>query len=142
VFELSKFIDACSDANYFLSEIGLYEFSGGTFSLDEKKLIVLNDGHEKGRQASDLSHELSHHILKHQPSQPIDSRGLRKYDSRNEDEANWLGPALLVSEEAALHVVRNGWSYSEAAERYSVTEEVMRMRVSVTGAYRRIRAAE
>jgi Zn-dependent peptidase ImmA (M78 family) len=142
VFCLSEFIDKDSDANYFLSKKGLYEFSGGTFSLHEKTLIVLNDGHEKPRQASDLSHELSHIILKHKPSRQIDSSGLRKYDQSNEDEANWLGPALLVSEEAALHVVRNGYSVSEAAKIYSVTQEVMRMRLGVTGAFKRIRAAE
>jgi Zn-dependent peptidase ImmA (M78 family) len=142
IFELSNFIDDDHAANYFLSEKGLYEFSGGTFSLHRKTIIVLNDGHEKTRQASDLSHELSHLILKHKPSHPIDNSGLRKYDQSNEDEANWLGPALLVSEEAALHVVCNGYSVSEAAEIYSVTQDVMTMRLGVTGAYKRIRAAE
>ena len=84
--------------------------------MGEKRLIIINDGHTKKRQASDLSHELSHCILKHVPSDQIIKLGLRKYDATLEEEANWLGPALLISAEAALSIARRGLSLSEASD--------------------------
>src|SRR6266436_9144890 len=68
VENLSETANADSRVAYFLSQKGLWEFSGGTFLLGEKRMIIINDGHTKKRQASDLSHELSHCILKHEPS--------------------------------------------------------------------------
>ena len=112
---------------------------GGTFSLGEKRLIIINDGHTKKRQASDLSHELSHCILKHVPSDQIIKLGLRKYDATLEEEANWLGPALLISAEAALSIARRGLSLSEASDDYEVTEEIVQMRLNLTGASKRAR---
>lgn len=55
-----------------------------------------------------------------------------------EEEANWLGPALLISEEAALWIVRNGISKSEASAQYDVTEEVIQMRINLTAAIKRV----
>lgn len=124
---------------YFLGLKGLWEFSGGTFSLGEKRLVIINDGHTKKRQASDLSHELSHCILKHVPSGQITKLGLRKYDAALEEEANWLGPALLISVEAAISIARRGLSISQASDDYSVTEQIVQMRLNMTGALKRIR---
>lgn len=124
---------------YFLTSKGLWEFSGGTFSLGNKRCIVLNDGHTRKRQASDLSHELSHCILRHEPGRQITDLGLRKYDANQEEEANWLGPALLISVEAALSIARRGLSTTQASEEYAVTEQVIQMRLNLTGALKRAR---
>src|SRR5258708_5575504 len=56
VYELSDFAKVDARAAYFLKE-GLWEFSGATVVVRTRRLIVLNDGHSKKRQASDLSHE-------------------------------------------------------------------------------------
>ena len=55
-------------------------------------------------------------------------------DPAIEEEANWLGPALLVSEEAANHVARMGLPLAKASDVYGVSEDLMRMRLNVTGA--------
>jgi hypothetical protein len=55
-----------------------------------------------------------------------------------EEEADWLGPAILVSEEAALRVAREGIPLVTAAELYRVSEQVMRFRLNVTAANKRV----
>jgi Zn-dependent peptidase ImmA (M78 family) len=139
VFNLSEIATGNSRVAYFLSQKGLWEFSGGTFSLEEKRLIVINDGHTKKRQASDLSHELSHCILKHIPTHHVSELGLRRYNEEQEAEANWLGPALLISGTAALSIARRSLSIAEASDLYSVTEQIVQMRLNLTGALKRTR---
>jgi Zn-dependent peptidase ImmA (M78 family) len=140
VFALSEFVKLNARAAYLLTTDGAREFSGATVNLGYRRLIVVNDGHSKKRQASDLSHELSHSILHHRSGGDAKSNGVRSYDPDQEEEANWLGPALLVSEEAALWKVRKNMSKSEASDHYSATEEVVQMRLNLTGALKRVRS--
>ena len=51
----------------------------------------------------------------------LDDLGCRHFDKDLEEQANWLGPALLISEEAALHIARQGWTVEQAAVEYEVT---------------------
>lgn len=138
VFTLSEFSEQDARAAYFLGEEGLWEFSGATFILETRRIIVINDGHSPKRQASDLSHELSHCILGHRPTSRSTLVGSRQYDKIQEEEANFLGPALLVSEEAALWIVRSGLTKAEASEKFFVTEDVVQMRLNFTGAFKRV----
>lgn len=112
-------------------------FSACTVHSGRRKLIIVNDAHTVPRQAANLAHELAHDILEHPVRPPFDERGCRRLDQGAEAEADWLGPALLVSDEAALHVAKLGLDLPEAAERYGVSEEVMRFRLNVTAAYKR-----
>jgi Zn-dependent peptidase ImmA (M78 family) len=138
VAPLSSFRGECTDAVRHLMYSDRRAFSAGTFQLAGKTLIVFNDGNPVDRQASDIAHELAHVLLKH-PFLPIlDEMGCRHFDRELEDQANWLGPALLVSEEAALYIARQGWTTPQAALEYQVTEDVMRFRLNVTAAYRRV----
>ncbi len=105
---------------------------------DSQRKIVHNDSHSPARQGSNLSHELSHALLHHCPTPALDDSGHRLWNQTVEDEASWLGGALLISEEAALHIVRNGWFLVQAARYYQVSEEMMRFRLNVTGAQKRI----
>lgn len=100
-------------------------------------MIVHNDAHSKSRQASNISHELSHAILQHPRMEPFGDYGCRNFNKELEDEANWLGPALLISEEAALHIVKSGMTIPQAVNHYNVTKEVISMRLNVTGARKR-----
>jgi Zn-dependent peptidase ImmA (M78 family) len=100
----------------------------------------LNDRHSKRRQASDLAHELAHALQQHPPGQALNQYGCRIWPKEAEAEADWLAPALLVSEEAAVSIVRRGLQLSEAAEEYGVSEDLMRFRLNMTGANRRVRA--
>jgi Zn-dependent peptidase ImmA (M78 family) len=141
VYDLSEFARIEPQAAFFLSKEGLWEFSGATFIFARHRLIVINDGHSLKRQASDLGHELSHCILGHEPAPERLVSGSRQYDPEQEEEANHLGPTLLISEEAALAIARRGLSKEQASTEYAVTEHVIQMRLNFTGALKRVRLA-
>jgi Zn-dependent peptidase ImmA (M78 family) len=101
-------------------------------------VIVHNDAHHLRRQAADLAHEISHGILGHPPSLILDDYGCRQFNRVHEEEANWLGPALLVSEEAALNIVQQRLTMPQAVALFGVSSDLIRMRLSVTGAQRRL----
>lgn len=124
-------------AAYFRTTKGQKEFSAITLFKGRERLVVHNDAHDPKRQAADISHELAHGLLNHPPKPPIDASGSRHYDAVLEAEANWLGPALLISDEAALLIVRRGYTLEEASDRYGASVDVVRMRLNVSGASRR-----
>jgi len=121
----------------YLMKHGREFFSAVTVFGGVKRVILHNDGNAKTRQAADISHEIAHAVLHHPPEALFDGEGKRKINAIVEEEAKWLGPALLVSEEAALLVARSGRPVSEAAEEYGVSVALMQMRLNVTGAVRR-----
>jgi Zn-dependent peptidase ImmA (M78 family) len=133
--------DHPQEVAYLRSKAGQKEFSAVTLCKGFRRLVIFNDGHSKKRQAADIVHELSHCILHHPAKPPFDESGSRHYDAELEEEANWLGPALLVSEEAALDIVRRGYDVGRASDVFGVSEDVIRMRLNVTAAYRRVRSS-
>jgi Zn-dependent peptidase ImmA (M78 family) len=115
-------------------------FSATTLRIDlGKRVIIHNDTHDRRRQRSNVSHELSHVLLGHPFTYPIDSSGCRNHDRDIEDEATWLGATILVSNEAALHIVRVGMDTEEACETYGVSQPLLRMRLNGSGAHIRAR---
>ena len=117
-------------------------FSAVTVFHGPGRVIVHNDRHAPTRQASNLAHELAHALLFHEPHPALDGTGCRFWDAVMEKEANWLGGALLVSEEAALRVARLGWGLERAAAAYGVSPQMMRFRLNVTGARTRVRRGQ
>ena len=116
-------------------------FSAVTLCVGGDRLVIYNDRHAPTRQAADIAHELAHGLLMHQPMPLTSGTGARHYDRASEDEAHWLGPALLVSREAALMIARGGEAPATAAARYKVSLQLMQMRLRMTGALRRARAS-
>lgn len=109
-------------------------FSAVTLFLSASNpLVILNDGHGERRQAADLAHELAHGLLLH-PPELLSREGRKDIDKIHEAEANWLGPTLLVPGKAARRVVQKGIDVATAASIYRVSEELMEMRLRVTGA--------
>ena len=82
--------------------------------------------------------KLAHGLLCHPMTSLTDESGARVFNRQHEDEANWLGPALLISEEAALHIAELRLAHAVARELYQVSNEVLQMRLRVTGALLRI----
>ena len=138
VIPLSSLRKTAPDAARLFLNGGQGMFSGVTVFRGPRRTIVFNDAHAPGRQANDVGHELSHGLLLHTPAAAIDGRGCRVWDKKAEEEANWLSGALLVPEEAAIHIVRRGWLMGKAAARYGVTPTMLRYRVDVTAARRRV----
>ena len=55
--------------------------------------------------------------------------GKRAYDKEMEEEANWLGPALLISDEAAMHIAAMGLTIAKASDMYGASEPLVQMRL-------------
>lgn len=106
-----------------------------------RRTIVHNDAHSLGRKASDLTHELSHAVLLHDPTPALDDRGCRLWNQSVEDEAQWLAGAMLLTEDAALYIVRKGISVTAAAQHFEISEQMVTCRLDVTGARTRVARA-
>ncbi|WP_244670186.1 ImmA/IrrE family metallo-endopeptidase [Rhodoplanes elegans] len=142
IVRLSEFARrAPREVTYLQSGAGQKEFSAVTLDIDGQSWIIHNDTHDPKRQAANIAHELAHGLLVHKPNPLLTAMGTRYFDRTQEDEANWLGPALLISEEAALLIAREGMSIASASNHYGASEEVVRMRMNVCAAWRRLRLA-
>jgi Zn-dependent peptidase ImmA (M78 family) len=83
-------------------------FSAVTVPCGLHTAIVHNDTHHPHRQRSNICHELAHCFLGHKSTPPLTSDGDRTRDGAAEEEANFLAGALLLPNEAAVHLVGSG----------------------------------
>lgn len=138
VITLSSMNESAPNAVHHFSLVNSSEFSAITIFSGPRRIIVYNDSHVKGRQASDIAHELSHGILLHTPKPALDVNGCRNWDEDMEDEADWLSGVLLISEEAAFNIAKKGLSLDDAATYYGVSKKMVTWRLGMTGAYKRL----
>lgn len=137
VSELAR--DGCTEqALAHVAGAGRRDFSAVTICKGTHRLIVYNDNNDPERQKSDVAHELAHLLLEHEAGPLFGLGGCRNVDDLREKEATWLGGALLVPEHVALFVARRRLNVEEAARRYSVSGEIMRWRLNITGALKRV----
>lgn len=108
-----------------------------TLHLGRNDLIILNPIHRKGRESSNLMHELAHTLAGHDPAEAgVSAQGpilLATYNKSQEDEANWLAGTLLLPREALIHIRSTGLSELEAGQVYGVSQQMLRWRIDVTG---------
>lgn len=118
-------------------------WSAVTISQDGKRLVVLNSGQSRARQASSLAHELAHIVLNHTTDRAVLSdegflfRG--SFDAAQEEEAGWLAGCLLVPREGLLAAGRRGTEPGRLAARFGVSVDMVRWRLRVTGVGRQLR---
>jgi Zn-dependent peptidase ImmA (M78 family) len=108
-------------------------FSAVTIVVRQKRMIVHNENHHPHRQASNISHEISHILLEHEPTTILSANGERFWNAEMEEEANWLGAALLVPRDGALQMSRVGLAITDIATNYGVSESLCRWRMTQTG---------
>jgi Zn-dependent peptidase ImmA (M78 family) len=110
----------------------------------DRGLVIYNPAHSKGRQASDIMHELAHLVLDHKPATVILSQDgtlvMRSYDQKQEDEANWLAWCLLLPRDALARCARGALSIDAIAEQYGVSKTLVNFRLRVTGVQAQIRS--
>jgi Zn-dependent peptidase ImmA (M78 family) len=128
----------CEEAASYFGSVEPEVFSAVTVFEGRFRTIVHNDAHSAGRQHSNISHELAHGLLNHAPQPALDDLGCRYWDKEAEEEANYLGAALLVTEEIALSVVRRNFSLEAAAELYGVSRSLMTWMINDCGARTRV----
>ncbi len=109
-------------------------FSAITVFNRRRRCIVHNHRHAPVRQRSNVAHELAHALLMHPPHPPSCSAGSRVYKRELEEEASWLGPVLLVPNEAARWAMAKRMSVADAAEHFEVSEDLMEFRYRMSGA--------
>lgn len=129
VIRLSE-IDSCSP--FLRGESSA--FSAVTVPCGHETAIVHNDSHHPYRQRSNICHELAHCFLGHECTPPLTENGERVRDGGIEGEANFLAGSLLIPNEAALHIVRNGLAPS-AQRLYGVSQPMLTYRLRVSGAH-------
>lgn len=108
-------------------------FSAVTVPCGAEIAIVHNDSHHPYRQRSNICHELAHCFLGHRCAPPLTPAGERARDAGIEAEANFLAGSLLMTNEAAIHVVCNGLVGS-AQKIYGVSQSMLEYRLRISGA--------
>jgi Zn-dependent peptidase ImmA (M78 family) len=112
-------------------------WSAVTICIQGRSLIITNDQHSIERQNNSITHELSHMILEHKPSQvfvsPTGQMLLSEYDPVQEEEADCLSGTLLVPRDALLDLLGRGVNHGRAAAHFVVTRDLLRMRINLTG---------
>lgn len=140
VFPLSEFSSVAPASSHFLTK-EQEAFSAVTVFHGHARAIVHNDAHAHVRQRSNLAHELAHALIGHRPSPAIDERGCRNWDDNIESEAKWLAGELLVTEDATLAVARGQFSFDQACTLLMVSRPMLKYRINVTGARKRVERA-
>jgi len=110
-------------------------FSACTFEIDDRRIIVWNPLSSPARRSSDITHEISHILLKHQV-QSVHVVGELTFfgcDPEEEQEANWLAGCLLLPRQLLLTHVRRGMGAQDIADKFVVSVPMVNYRMRVTG---------
>lgn len=117
-------------------------WSAVTLTLPGKRLIITNSAHAAVRQNSDIMHEAAHIILDHQAAQvmlsPNGHMFMDSYNKEQEDEADWLGGALLAPRDALLTVLSRDPDTGKAAKHFAISDDMLTWRVQKTGVTRQL----
>lgn len=126
-----------------LLKIDPWGWSAAGVQVHDRGIVVYNPRHSQGRQVSDITHELAHFILDHQPakiilSADLDGMSMRSFNPKQEDEANCLAWTLLLPREALMRAKRRRLTVDQIAEHYGVTKSLATYRVNATGVERQL----
>lgn len=118
------------------------DWSAVTVGEAPRIIIIHNPLNSAARRASDLSHEMSHLLLRHKPSTVVYSGDLawtlRSFDDDQEAEATWLAGCLLLPRAALIKMLGDGSENEDIAKRYGVSLQMVRYRRGVTGVDRQL----
>jgi hypothetical protein len=149
VLPVDDLLDGGLDVLFDLHAVQPGAFSAATFSPPGKRHIVVYnpinfDGdHVPARQArtdgrirSNVAHEFAHLILGHdvRQTQKLGGHFFFTCNPEQEEEANWLGGALLLPRPLLLEAARAHWTDEQVADEHHVSTEMARFRMNATGA--------
>jgi hypothetical protein len=124
-----------------LTERGVKSWSGGIHGQklpDGTRICILNSRHDAFRLKTTLMEEIAHIHLGHSPCglrQSGDGLRIRSYDRQQEQDAYGVGAAALLPWGALFPSVNKGESVEELAERYKLSQDLVRYRIQITGAH-------
>jgi Zn-dependent peptidase ImmA (M78 family) len=117
-------------------------WSGMTLHDQGTNVVVLNSAHPRTRRTATLMHEIAHISLEHVAAEitvsPTGLLLLSDYSAEQEDEADWLGSALLLPEAALLQERSRGISPAAIATEFGVSEALCNWRCRMTGVEKRL----
>lgn len=117
-------------------------WSGMTLLEDGVHVVVLNSSHPHTRRTATLMHEVAHIVLEHVPAEvnvsPSGLVLLSDYSAEQEDEADWLGAALLLPEAALIEYRGSGMSAEAIAQVFGVSGQLCNWRCRMTGVEKRM----
>lgn len=120
-----------------LFERGSSNWSALTLVTPRSTFIIHNSSHSFGRQESNIMHELSHLICKHQPSEMVQLDGfafpIRTCNTVEEEEADWVCGCLKLPRDGILWAVRAGMTHEAIADHFASSLDLVRYRVRITG---------
>ncbi len=98
-------------------------------------VVVHNPLHDRARQHSNLTHELSHVLLDHQPGalQTVAGCVMRDFDETQEEEARCLGDTLLAPRAALAIGSQRGMSTAQMAAWLGCSTQLTSYRANTTG---------
>ena len=83
--------------------------------------------------------EIVHVHLKHKPTglmRSADGLRMRDYDKVQEEDAYGIGAAALMPWTAFFRALNAGATISQLVEDYDLSEQLVKYRIQITGAYR------
>lgn len=113
-------------------------WSATTVRTPAGTVVVHNPQHERPRQHSNLTHELGHVLLGHEPGalQTVAGCVMRDFDEVQEEEAAWLGDAILAPRTALAAAARRGLSLPDTAQLLGASEQLTSYRTYATGIHK------
>jgi Zn-dependent peptidase ImmA (M78 family) len=103
-------------------------WSAALVPLGIVRIILENTGHAPVRRRSSVAHELSHHFLEHEFHDVLlTDDGCRRFDKKQEKDANYLAGELLVPYQAALKAAFAEKTNEEIAAVYGVSTQFAQM---------------
>jgi Zn-dependent peptidase ImmA (M78 family) len=112
-------------------------WSAMTIKVNAEFAIVINPAHAITRQRGDLMHELAHIELRHAPTRvEVSNTGLlllSDFSDEQEQEADWLGAAILLPRNGLVRMRTGRKSTAEIAAYYGVSEALCEWRLRMTG---------
>ena len=131
------------DSLQHLTRAGADQWSAVTISQGGTRLVILNSGQSRARQASSLGHELAHIILNHSSDRvQLSDQGFlfrASFDREQEAEADWLAGCLLVPREDLLRAWWRMPETSALASHFGVSEALITWRLRMTGVRKQTR---
>lgn len=120
-----------------LIQIDPSSWSAVTVAAADRNLVIVNSAHAPTRQRSSVAHELGHIILNHRPTEArVTGEGFLfrdRFDTEQEEEADWLAGALLVPREGLLNVYRRTSSSVAIGQHFGVSTQFTDWRLRTTG---------
>jgi len=124
-------------AKHQLTHVDRHHWSVLTLKLGKDTSVVVNPQHSPKRQRSDLLHELAHIELCHPPARVEISKSglifLGDHSREQEEEAKWLGTALLLPRDGILQLQAEQKTITQIAALYKAPSLLCKWRVRVLG---------